>query len=214
MDQSMISQAGQIPDGELVTRIIAGEKRLFEQVIRRYNQRLYRMGISILGNDAGAEDAMQTAYMKAYEHLHKFEHRSSFGTWITRIMINECLARKKKKPYYSSEPVKLPENNTIMTAPDRILVNKELNGVLETAIAALPEKYRLVFILREVEDMSGKETGEALGIEEPNVKVRLNRAKAMLRENLNGYIRDNVYSFHLSRCDRMVAAVLSRLQIS
>jgi RNA polymerase sigma-70 factor (ECF subfamily) len=213
MDQAMTSQAGQIPDDELVARILTGEKRLFEHIIRRYNQRLYRIGIAVLGSDHEAEDAMQTAYMKAYEHLGQFERRSSFGTWLTRIMVNECLARKKKRQHYSSDPAALPENNTVMTAPDRLLANKELNAVLETAIAALPEKYRLVFILREVEEMSGRATGEALGIEEPNVKVRLNRAKTMLRQNLNGYIRDHVYSFHLTRCDLMVKNVLTRLHL-
>ena len=128
-------------------------------------------------------------------------------------MINECLARKKKQSHYSSIPAELPENNTTMTTPDGLLVNKELSGILENAIAALPEKYRLVFILREVEELSGRETGEALGIEEPNVKVRLNRAKTMLKQHLDGYIRDHVYSFHLSRCDKMVSDVFSRLHI-
>jgi RNA polymerase sigma-70 factor (ECF subfamily) len=213
MDQTMILQAGQLPDTELVSRILGGEKKLFEQVIRRYNQRLYRIGASILSTGPEAEDAMQSAYMKAYEHLAAFERRSSFGTWLTRIMINECLARKKKQSHYSSIPADMPENNTTMTTPDGLLVNKELSGILENAIASLPEKYRLVFILREVEELSGRETGEALGIEEPNVKVRLNRAKTMLKQHLDGYIRGHVYSFHLSRCDKMVSDVFSRLHI-
>ena len=214
MDPKIISPAPEIADTELVARILAGEKRLFELIIRRFNQRLYRIGISILNNDPETEDAMQAAYISAYEHMDRFEARSSFGTWLTRIMVNECLAHKKKRRYHSEEPGKALENNKIMTTPDRILINKELNGVLESAISGLPEKYRLVFVLREIEEMSVKETGEALGIEEPNVKVRLNRAKTMLRQNLNGYIKDHVYSFHLSRCDRMVKAVFARLQIN
>ncbi|MCW3127773.1 MAG: polymerase sigma factor, sigma-70 family [Bacteroidetes bacterium] len=100
-----------------------------------------------------------------------------------------------------------------MSTPAQELVNKELNAVLEKAVAQLPEKYRLVFVMREIEEMSVKETSEALSLEEPNVKVRLNRAKVMLRDNLNGYMKDQVYGFHLTRCDRIVNAVLSRLQL-
>lgn len=92
-------------------------------------------------------------------------------------------------------------------------MNKELNGVLENAIAHLPEKYRIIFILREVEELSVKETGEALNLEESNVKVRLNRAKNMLRQNLNGYLKEHLYSFHLSRCDVIVKNVFNRLSI-
>ncbi len=101
-----------------------------------------------------------------------------------------------------------------MSTPANILVNKELNGALENAIGQLPEKYRLVFILREIEQMSIKETCEALDIEEANVKVRLNRAKTMLKEHLNEYMKDHVYAFHLSRCDRMVHNVFASLKIS
>jgi RNA polymerase sigma-70 factor (ECF subfamily) len=100
-----------------------------------------------------------------------------------------------------------------MTTPAHLLMNKELSGVLESAIARLPEKYRLVFVLREVEDLSIKETAEVLSLKEMNIKVRLNRAKTMLRENLQGYIKDNVYSFHLTRCDRIVDEVFKQLDI-
>ncbi|MBS1687621.1 MAG: RNA polymerase sigma factor [Bacteroidetes bacterium] len=212
MDQTIL-QAEQTPDTELIKRILAGEKRLFEQIIRRYNQRLFRIGMAVLNDDMEAEDAMQTAYINAYEHLKNFENRSSFETWLIRIMLNECLAQKRKKQRFGTEAEGAAENIKTMTSPDKILMNKELSGVLEQAIAQLPEKYRMVFVLREIEQMSVKATGEALSIEEPNVKVRLNRAKTMLRESLNGYIADNVYSFHLSRCDRIVANVFAHLQL-
>jgi RNA polymerase sigma factor (sigma-70 family) len=207
-----ILQSEQIPDLELVKQILAGEKRLFEQVIRRYNQRLFRVGMSILQSDAYAEEAMQASYVNAYEHLDKFENRSTFGTWLTRIMINECLALKKKQQRMVSASEQ-PENRINMATPDSVLANKELNTALENAIAKLPEKYRLVFFLREIEDMSVRETSQALGIEEPNVKVRLNRAKTMLRETLSGYMKESVYHFHLSRCDLMVIRVFDRLGI-
>jgi RNA polymerase sigma factor (sigma-70 family) len=214
MSYSTVLQDGQSPDMVLVKRILSGEKNLFEQIIRRYNQRFYRIGMSILNNDAEVEDAMQAAYISAYEHLQQFESRSAFGTWITRIMLNECLAQKNKKDRHPREAATQPENYINMKTPAHTLVNKELSAVLENAVAQLPEKYRLVFVLREIEELSVKETSEALNIEEPNVKVRLNRAKTMLRGSLNGYMKDHVYSFHLSRCDRMVAGVFDRLGIS
>jgi RNA polymerase sigma-70 factor (ECF subfamily) len=212
--EQIIEQSGGIPDIVLVKKILCGEKKLFELIIRRYNQRLFRIGLSILNHEEEAEDAMQTTYIKAYEHLEKFENRSSFGTWLTRIMINECLAQKMKKQRLNSEMQKLAENNMIMTTPVQVLMNKELSHALENAISQLPEKYRLVFILREIEGMSVHETGEALEIEEANVKVRLNRAKTMLQGNLNEYMKDHVYAFHLSRCDRMVKNVLTTLRIN
>lgn len=193
----------------LVRYILDGDKRLFEQLIRRYNQRLYRLGMTLLGDAAEAEDAMQAAYIKAYEHLERFEQRSSFGTWLTRIMINECLQRKRRQELLRGHVI----SPFTMNSPDHILANKELNALLEDAIARLPEKYRTVFVLREIEDMSVRETGEALEIGEANVKVRLNRAKVMLREYLGGYMRDRVFGFHLSRCDLMVQRVFAALEV-
>lgn len=204
--------SSQVPDTELIKRILGGEKGLFEILIRRYNQRLYRMGMSILENEMEVEDAMQTAYINAYEHLGSFEHRSAFVTWLTRIMLNQCYEQQRKSLLLRNIPAQ-PANFINMRTPANVLVNKELSSVLEQAIARLPEKYRLVFVLREIEDMSVKETSAVLNIEESNVKVRLNRAKTMLRENLNGYMKDHVYTFHLSKCDRIVNHVLSYLGI-
>src|ERR1044072_4980673 len=199
-------------DEELIARILASEKRLFELLIRKYNQRLYRIGMSILENEAEAEDAMQTAYINAYEHLSGFEQRSSFGTWLTRIMLNQCYEQKRKSKQVL---VNLePDNFVTMNTAVNELANKELSGALQQAVAKLPEKYRLVFVLREIEDLSVRETSAALNIEESNVKVRLNRAKTMLRENLNSYMKDYVYSFHLTKCDRIVNNVLNRLGIA
>jgi RNA polymerase sigma factor (sigma-70 family) len=201
-----------IPDEELIQRILAGEKRLFELLIRKYNQRLYRLGMSILENEAEAEDAMQTAYINAYQHLSRFEQRASFGTWLTRIMLNQCYEQKRRsKPILTN--FEQTDNFVNMKTPANQLANKELNDVLEQAIAQLPEKYRLVFVLREIEDMSVRQTSATLNIEEPNVKVRLNRAKTMLREHLNSYMKDRVYSFHLTRCDRIVNNVMQHLDI-
>ncbi len=193
---------------ELITRILAGEKQLFEFIVRRYNQRLFRIGMSLLADSTEVEDCMQTSYIKAYEHLGTFGQRSSLGTWLVRILLNECLAQKKRKrrmnTYHNEEEM---DNKTTINTPSKLLLNKELGKVLENALAHLPEKYRMIFVLREIEEMSTRETGDSLGIGEPNVKVRLNRAKTMLRENLNGYFKESVYPFHLSRCDLMVERV-------
>jgi RNA polymerase sigma factor (sigma-70 family) len=212
MNHSVL-QAEHIPDTVLVQNILGGAQRHFEYIIRRYNKRLYRIGMSILNDDMEVEDAMQVSYIKAYEHLVGFEHRSSFGTWLTKIMLNECLAQKNKKQRLKDMEEKHHQNLSSMTTPAHLLMNKELSGVLETAIAELPEKYRMVFVLREVEDLSVRETAEVLMLEESNIKVRLNRAKTMLREHLTGYMKENVFTFHLTRCDRIVDQVFKALQI-
>jgi RNA polymerase sigma factor (sigma-70 family) len=212
MNHSVL-QPEHIPDTVLVQNILGGEQQLFEYIIRRYNKRLYRIGMSILNQDIEVEDAMQAAYIKAYEHLAGFEHRSSLCTWLIRIMLNECLARKNKKRQLKIMEEKHHQNFTSMTTPAYLLMNKELSGVLETAIARLPEKYRMVFVLREVEDLSVRETAEVLMLEESNIKVRLNRAKTMLREHLTGYMKENVFTFHLTRCDRIVDQVFKALRI-
>ena len=209
-----IFQAESMSDTVLVQHILAGEKRYFEYIIRRYNKRLYRVGMSILNESMEVEDAMQVSYINAFRHLAGFEHRSSLATWITRIMLNECLARKNKKQRSKIIEEKQYQNFTTMTTPAHLLINKELSGVLETAISRLPEKYRMVFVLREVEDLSVKETAEVLSLNEMNIKVRLNRAKMMLRENLQGYMKEGVYAFHLTRCDRIVREVFKSLEIN
>ena len=165
--------------------------------------------MSILGNDMEVEDAMQTTYINAYQHLPQFEQRSSFITWLTRIMLNQCYEQQRKSRLAAT--AEQANNFTNMTTPANILVNKELSLILEQAIANLPEKYRIVFVLREIEDLSVRETSEVLSIGETNVKVRLNRAKVRLRENLTGYMKDQVYSFHLIRCDRIVNYVMDHL---
>ncbi|MBS1778758.1 MAG: RNA polymerase sigma factor [Bacteroidetes bacterium] len=204
---------GQIPDEEIIREIQNGATRPFEIIIRRYNQKLYRVGMSILNNDTEAEDAMQSAYIHAYEHLHQFEKRAAFGTWLTRIMINECYAIRRKQQA-EKEKLQLSNNDTSMNTPANALVNKELKAILENAIARLPEKYRMVFVLREIEHLSVKETSDILSLEQSNIKVRLNRAKTMLKENLSGYMKDHVYDFHLSRCDSMVDRVMSQLIVT
>ncbi len=208
----METSAASPSDALLISRIVKGEKQLFEFIIRRYNQQLYRVGMSVLSDEAATEEAMQAAYVKAYEHLAQFEQRSAFSTWLIRIMLNECLAQKQRSSRLAAAPARQLQNQSAMT-PSDIMMNKELTAVLESAIARLPEKYRLVFVLREIEELSVKETGQVLGIAQPNVKVRLNRAKTMLRTHLSGYMRSHVYAFHLSRCDRMASSTMRRIDM-
>ncbi len=128
-----------MPDEEIIRRILGGEKKLFEVLIRKYNQRLYRVGISVLRDETETEDAMQTTYISAYEHLPSFESRSSFGTWLTRIMLNQCFQQKRKKKLVYTGLEQL-DNVIHMQTPVSELVNKELSGVLERAVSQLPEK--------------------------------------------------------------------------
>lgn len=200
----------QIPDETLITSVLSGDKPAFEQLIRRYNQRLFRIGMSMLDSEADVEDAMQTAYINAWLHLAQFRKDSSFSTWLTRIMLNQCLEQKRKTQLIRTRSIQ-SDNSMNTRTPGSELVNKELSSLLENAIHRLPEKYRLVFVLREVEDLSVRETSEVLEIGASNVKTRLNRAKAMLREDLKGYMMGNVYAFDLKRCDRIVEVVFTAI---
>ena len=204
-----------IPDQEIITRVLQGEKNLYALIVRRYNQRLYRIAMSIINDDAEAEDVMQVAYIHAYENLGKFAFKSSFSTWLTRILINECLLRLKKRtkaPMMSEEVIEreiYKEHSIVVQTPFTTMLNSELKLALNEAICKLPEKYRTVFVMREIEDMNVAETRACLNITEANVKVRLNRAKALLKESLSSiYKKEDILHFHLSRCDRVIEAVM------
>ena len=207
-----------IPDNEIIARILTGERDLYSVLIKRYNQRLYRVTMSIINDDAEAEEAMQVAYIKAFENLEKFEQRSAFSTWLTRILINECLLRTKKRNLSFTMNDDMIEHEINQHSTNRVqtplgsILNSELKTILEKAICQLPDKYRTVFVMRELEDMSVAETRECLNLTEVNVKVRLNRAKAMLRNSLATlYKEEDLLSFHLSRCDRVTDHVMKKI---
>ena len=214
MNKEGISTSEILNDDEIIARILNGEKDLYSIIVRRYNQRLYRVGISMINDDTEVEDAMQVAYINAYENLGKFAFRSSFPTWLTRIFINECLLRLRKRKKSISMNDENMENvmsqNKEPHTPVTATVNSELRSILNDAISKLPEKYRSVFVMREIENMNIAETKECLDLSEVNVKVRLNRAKAMLRDILSAqYSKDDILQFHLNRCDRMVEKVMT-----
>ena len=208
-------------DNEIINKVLTGEKRLYEQLMRRHNSSLFRIGMSILNNDADVEDVMQTTYISAYQHLDSFRQESAFGTWLKRIMINECNLQLKKRRRLISEDISaieahLSENLTeAKESPVAKVIDKELGRALEHALMQIPEKYRVVFVMREMEHLSGAETGQVLNISAVNVKVRLIRAKLMLRGKITDFYKnDLVFPFHLTRCDRVVNGVLGRLGIA
>jgi RNA polymerase sigma factor (sigma-70 family) len=201
-----------LSDEEIVARIINGEKHLYEELIRKYNSRLFRISMSIINDDMEAEDIMQTSYINAYLQLSSFSHKSSFSTWLTRILINESILHKKKKlrlEQVLAEKTNIEYHND---TPLKDLMNKELKNILENAVLTLPEKYRTVFVMREIEEMSTNETMEVLNLGESNVKIRLNRAKEMLRNELGGHFKSGqLFDFHLTRCDRIVNFVMNKI---
>jgi RNA polymerase sigma factor (sigma-70 family) len=214
-----ITETGSLADNEIIARVLKGEKDLYALLVRRYNQRLYRVAMSIINDDSEAEDVMQVSYIKAYENLAKFESRSAFSTWLTRILINESLLRLKKRKgsiHMNDDMI----HNVIhqqrlmdLRTPAGQAINSELKRILEEAIKQLPEKYRTVFIMREVEDMNVAETKECLDISEVNVKVRLNRAKVMLKNSLSNYYKkEDILHFHLNRCSRVTEGVISQIR--
>lgn len=211
-----------LSDDEVVARVLAGETSIFEIVMRRYNQRLYRVARAILRNDGEAEDVMQDAYVRAYEHLDQFEGRAKFSTWLTRIAVHEALARQRRENRYQEvEPMSEsngdPMDGFASTAltPEEQVSNSEIRSLLEKAVEHLPDAYRTVFVLRDIEEMSTTDTANALEISEENVKVRLHRARALLRKTLYdraGMERKEAFNFHAVRCDRVVKNVFERIQ--
>ena len=208
-----------ISDNEIITRIVQGEKNLYALIVRRYNQRLYRVAMSIVNDDAEVEDVMQVAYINAYESLGKFAFKASFSTWLTRILINESLLRLKKRGKSinmnddTMDKEIYQQHTAEVQTPVAKMLNSELKVALEEAIRQLPEKYRTVFIVRVIEEMNVAETKACLESSEVNVKVRLNRAKALLKDSLSAfYKKADILHFHLSRCDRMIERVMKQIK--
>jgi RNA polymerase sigma factor (sigma-70 family) len=210
----LIKQFETISERELILKITQGEMALFEVLIRRNNPYLYKVGMSYGYNHQDVEDLMQEAFIAAYQHLEKFEHRSSFKTWVIRIMINQCY-KKSQKMSYKKEPVmdtwNIFENQP---SPDahKAIVNRELSHVIENALMQLPLDYRMVFSLRELNGLSTQEAAEALGITESNVKVRLNRARHMLRKHMEAmYSPEDIFEFNLIYCNNVVNGVMKAI---
>ena len=210
-----------IDESEVIKRILSGQKEFYEILVRRNNQKLYRVIRSYIKDEDDIEDIMQDSYVKAYTKLDQFNLESTFSTWLVRIAINEALARLKEKGklYSLSNQSDDLKGNIIFEIPD----NKELNPhdkmiqneakeLLENAIDQLDTKYKTVYVMREVEEMSIKEIAVALDLTEVNVKVRLHRSKEMLKEILFEVTNDQkVFEFGFSRCDRITENVMKRI---
>jgi RNA polymerase sigma-70 factor (ECF subfamily) len=209
-----------LSDEQVVSRVVAGESELFELLMRRYNERLYRVVRGILDDDSEAEDVVQDAFVRAYDHLGQFAGRALFSNWLTRIAVNEARARARRRRRVL-EIDSLPHaqrdfilKHSVERDPERRAADQDLRTVLEAAIGSLSAPYRVVLVLRDVEGMSTAATAECLGLKVSAVKTRLHRARAVLRRRLAeraiAACRD-AFEFPAPRCDRVVNAFLARI---
>jgi len=211
-------------DAALRQRVVDGEQAAFAKLMRRYNRRLYRVARSILRDDADAEDALQEAYIQAYRALPDFRGESSLATWLTRIVMNAALMRRRStgrmaevielgaEPAMEQHGGARDENAS--GQPEQAAQRAQARGLIEAKIDGLPEVFRTVFILRAVEELSVEETGKLLGIPEATVRSRYFRARAMLREALArelDFAMEDAFGFDGARCDRIVEGVMRRL---
>jgi len=221
---SMSSQTGlsglppEISDEEVVRRVVAGESELFEILLRRHNQRVYRVARAVTGEDAQAEDLAQEGWVRAYQHLAEFEGRAQFSTWLTRIVLHEGWARVRKGRRFEPIADESETSEEFMSAspdPESRALSSEMREYLESAVDAIPEPYRIVLVLRDIEELSTAETAETLQLTENAVKIRLHRARGMVREQLAARVGEGArqaFPFLGKRCDDMVRKVMARIQ--
>ena len=211
-----------IKEAEVIKRILGGEKELYEILVRRNNQKLYRIIRSYLQDEAEIEDIMQNSYLKAFTKLYQFKLEASFSTWLIRIGINESLARLKEKGklYHLNEPSNNLKSNIVLEIPDskqlnpqEKMIRNEAKQLLENAIDCLDIKYKTVYIMREVEEMSLKEIALALDLTISNIKIRLHRSKEMLKEKLYEVTSDTtIFEFGFSKCDSVTENVMKLIK--
>lgn len=219
-DTGLPGAPASMSDEQLVAGIRGGETTLFEELMRRYNQRVYRVARAIVKNETEAEDVMQQAYLNAFTHLQQFAERAKFSTWLTRIVIHEALGRRRRaRPTEhipgDSEGDAMPHAQSAGPSPERQAYASELKRLVEESVDALPDSYRAVFMLREIEGLSTSETAEGLDLGEEAVKTRLHRARAMVRRELYaraGGTTAGAFTFHRTRCDEIVRRVFASLE--
>jgi len=210
-----------LSDFDLVERVKAGETGLYEVLMRRYNQRLFRTIRSVILDDQEAEDVLQDAWVRSFEHLGQFEGRSSFATWVTKIAVYEALARTRKRKKLTAlqdadgkVTAEAEQVSAITDDPEKQAMREEMRQLLRSAVDQLPGLYRSVFMLRAVEQLSTSETAECLSLSEQAVKTRLHRSRTLLQRHLEDRLGPEIvesYAFMGSRCDRTVAAVMDRI---
>lgn len=209
--------ASGLPDEALVARVLAGETELFEVLMRRHNQRVYRAARAILRDEGEAEDVLQEAYVNAFSHLAQFDGRAKFSTWLTKIAVYEAFARARRHGRY--ETLDDTSMETLMPTtsspdPERQAFGRELGALIESAVDQLGDGYREVFMLRQIEGLSTSETAQILGVSDDVVKTRFSRARTALQRDLldrTDTVAATVFTFGEARCDRVVASVLHRI---
>jgi len=213
-----------LPDSVLTARTLQGDPAAFELIMRRYNQRLYRLMRSILRNNAEAEDAVQETYLRVYEKLADFTGPDGFASWIGKIAINEALGRLRKRgrviamdTYVTAGDRHIDAIDTQMPDPERLAASSELRHMMERAIDTLPDDFRAVFVLRAVEGLNVVETADFLSIRPETVKTRFHRARRLLQDDLGAKfetLMPTAFSFGGVHCDRITVAVLKRLALA
>ena len=211
-------------DRALVARVAAGDVAAFESLMRRYNRRLFRLARATLRDDAEAEDALQEAYLLAYRRICQFRGESALATWLSRLVLNECLGRLRRfrrrdnvVPIIAAPDEQDYENMAPSPAegPDRAAVRSEMRSLIERKLDELPDAFRTVFVLRSVEELTVEETAAALDLPEATVRSRHFRARGLLRESLAREMdlaERDVFEFGGLQCDRVVRSVLARLR--
>jgi|SRR5688572_8476316 len=205
-----------LTDDTIISRVLLGKTEEYEILVRRYNNMLYKTARGILSKEADIEDAMQDAYIRAFEKLHQFRKEAKFSTWLTRILINCALQQVTK---LKKEPLRLDELHEndfgsieVMSEETPSEVSENLKKALESAIDHLPAKYRIVFMLREIEHKSTAETASLVDITEENVKIRLHRSKEMLKNILQSELRSlEIFEFLAPRCMIMAERVMEQI---
>jgi RNA polymerase sigma-70 factor, ECF subfamily len=217
----------ELNDADIARRIAAGDHGAFELLMRRHNRPLYRTARSILRDDAEAEDVLQDAYLLAYRAIGKYRGESSLATWLTRIVVNEAIARSRKTRRRAeiihldgdhepdNEAAGIDMNEATPEQPEHAAMRADARRMLEQKIDALPETFRTVFVLRALEEMTVEETAACLRIPEATVRTRFFRARSLLRESLSrefDFALEDAFAFDGARCDRIVAGTLARLK--
>jgi len=214
-------ESWKMPDRLIINRILSGEKELFEILLRRNNQTLYRAVRSYLNDADDIRDTMQDAYLKAYEKLEQFRGDAAFSTWLVRIGINEALLRirkQKRNSVLSISTTKATQAHISQISdpnqmnPEKQTIHQETRHLIENAIDQLPEKYKVIYILKEVEGMDNRDIAACLALSDSNVKVRLHRAKNLLKETLLSLSGNTpVFEFGNEHCDRIVDFVMKHI---
>jgi RNA polymerase sigma-70 factor (ECF subfamily) len=219
MYTTICKESRQHDEPELISEILAGNTALFEILIRKYNPILYKTARGYGFNHEDAEDLMQDTFINSFQGLSGFEHRSSFKTWLVKIMLNNCYHKYQEHNVQRKRSIEMmneakttvyPNQNHHVT--DNSVINNELSNVIESKLHKLPNHYRMTFIMRELNGLNIIETATALNITTTNVKVRLNRAKAMLQKEIKTvYSAEDIFEFNLIYCDKIVEVVMGRV---